>query len=106
MLDISKIETDHLDLKASEGDVVYFIKEIATLFRWPASQRNIDINFISNKDSCIGFFDGDKIEKICYNLISKGYLYPVKRGIYIVNESPSEKPVIGDPFKLASYINK
>ena len=47
-----------------------------------------------------------KINKLCHNLISKGYLYPVKRGIYIVNEVPSEKPIISNPFKLASYINK
>jgi len=51
-------------------------------------------------------YSSQKINKLCHNLISKGYLYPVKRGIYIVNENPSEKPVISNPFKLASYINK
>ena len=51
-------------------------------------------------------YSSQKINKLCHNLISKGYLHPVKRGVYLVNAEPSEKPAIGNPFKLASYINK
>ena len=51
-------------------------------------------------------YSSQKINKICHHLITKGYLYPVKRGIYIVNTTPSEKPVITNPFKIASYLNK
>ena len=51
-------------------------------------------------------YSSQKINKLCHNLISKGYFHPVKRGIYIVNDVPSKKPVISNPFKLASYINK
>jgi len=51
-------------------------------------------------------YSSQKINKLCHNLISKGYFHPVKRGVYIVNEAPSEKPVISNPFKLVSYINK
>ena len=51
-------------------------------------------------------YSSQKINKLCHNLISKGYFHPVKRGVYIVNDVPSKKPVISNPFKLASYINK
>lgn len=47
-----------------------------------------------------------KINKLCHNLISKGYFYPVKRSVYIVNDISTNKPIISNPFKLASYINK
>jgi len=47
-----------------------------------------------------------KINKLCHTLISKGYLYPLKRGTYIVNNTPADRPVIKNPFALASYINK
>ena len=51
-------------------------------------------------------YSPQKINKLCHNLILKGYFYPIKRGVYIVNDFPSEKPLISNPFKLASYINK
>jgi len=51
-------------------------------------------------------YSSQKVNKLCHNLISKGYFHPVKRGVYIINETPSERPVINNPFKLASYINK
>jgi predicted transcriptional regulator of viral defense system len=51
-------------------------------------------------------YSSQKINKLCHNLLSKGYLYAVKRGTYIVNDVSSKKPVINNPFKLASYLNK
>ncbi|MDG6218271.1 MAG: hypothetical protein QCI00_02395 [Candidatus Thermoplasmatota archaeon] len=47
-----------------------------------------------------------QLNKITYSLMSKGYLYPLKRGTYIVNETPSETPLIHNPFTIAPYINK
>jgi len=51
-------------------------------------------------------YSSQKINKLCYTLISKGYFHPIKRGVYLINENPSEKPVISNPFKIASYVNK
>ena len=51
-------------------------------------------------------YSSQKINKLCHNLISKGYFYPIKRGVYLINEKSSEKPVINNPFKIASYVNK
>ncbi len=51
-------------------------------------------------------YSSQKINKICHNLISKGYLYKIKKGSYLVNEKPSKKPTITNPFKIAPYINK
>jgi len=51
-------------------------------------------------------YPSTKINKICHNLLSKGYLYPVKRGIYIINDKPSDKPMIKNPYTIASYLNK
>ena len=45
-----------------------------------------------------------KINKICHSLITKGYLYPLKRGAYLVNPTPSTHPIIKNPFTLAPYI--
>lgn len=51
-------------------------------------------------------YPSQKINKICHNLISKGYLYSLKRGAYVVNDEPTKQPVIKNPFMLAPHINK
>ena len=51
-------------------------------------------------------YSSQKINKLCHKLISKGYFYPIKRGIYIINETPSDKPQINNPFRIAPYINQ
>jgi signal transduction histidine kinase/ligand-binding sensor domain-containing protein/DNA-binding response OmpR family regulator len=80
LLDISEIEADHLRLQVSEGDIAAFIKEIASLFRWLAGQKQINYSFISNKNHYQGYFDRDKVEKICYNLIANAFKYTPSNG--------------------------
>lgn len=101
LLDISEIEADHLKLKVNEGDIVAYIKEIASLFRWLAGQKNITYSINSNKNQFIGYFDSDKIEKICYNLIANAFKFTPLQGkinieIDIVDQSDS---------KYAGYLN-
>ncbi len=40
------------------------------------------------------------IKKVLSNLVRKGYLYRLKRGLYLVNEEPG-KPLIKNPYKMA-----
>lgn len=47
-----------------------------------------------------------EINKICSSLSSKGYLYRVKRGTYLVQQRPSRTPVIKNPYKVATAIFK
>ena len=51
-------------------------------------------------------YSPQKINKLCHTLLSKGYLYPLKRGVYLINEIPSSQPVIKNPFRIAPYLNK
>jgi signal transduction histidine kinase/ligand-binding sensor domain-containing protein/AraC-like DNA-binding protein len=91
LLDISEIEADHLKLKVSQGDIVDYIREIASIFRWPANQRNLKYAFKSEIGSLNCYFDGDKLEKIFYNLISNAFKYTPDKGtigvyLTVVNE--------------------
>jgi len=40
------------------------------------------------------------IKKILSSLVRKGYLYRLKRGLYLVNEEPG-KPLIKNPYQIA-----
>jgi len=80
LLDISEIEADHMKLKVSEGDIIVYIKEIASLFRWLAGQKDIQYTIESSLDHYQGYFDSDKIEKICYNLLSNAFKFTPQQG--------------------------
>lgn len=81
----------------------YLSKEEQILFSAIKKTDVIDNSFIKE---VFPNYTSQKINKICHKLISKGYLHKIKKGAYIVNETPKEKPVITNPFKIASYINK
>ena len=42
----------------------------------------------------------DMIKKVLSSLARKGYLYRLKRGIYLVNEEPG-RPLIKNPYRIA-----
>ncbi|MDG6220574.1 MAG: hypothetical protein QCI38_03900 [Candidatus Thermoplasmatota archaeon] len=41
------------------------------------------------------------LHKLLSSMAAKGYLYRVKRGLYLVHKEPSSSPVVEDPYKLA-----
>ena len=69
-LDISKIDAGELKLNLSRGDVVSFIDDIFEVYRFAATQKNIRYHVSLPKYPHICYFDGDKIEKILYNILS------------------------------------
>lgn len=80
LLDISKIESAHLKLKVGKADIVQYISEITSLFKYLSIQKDIDFTFKSSHESFICYFDPDKIEKICYNLIANAFKYTAVKG--------------------------
>ena len=46
------------------------------------------------------------INKACSSLASKGYLYRLQKGAYIVQKKPSGAPVIKDPYRIALTLFK
>ena len=47
-----------------------------------------------------------QINKICSHLSSKGYLHRLKKGVYLVQASPSDVPVIKNQYKIALALFK
>lgn len=75
LMDFRKLETNHTQLRCAEGNVVLFIYEIFISFQEQARFRNINYSF-DCENKCINlFFDGDKVEKIFYNLLSNAFKF-------------------------------
>lgn len=90
LLDVSAIEADHLKLKVSKGDLAGHVREIASLFRWPANQKDITYDFQTDAEEYLCYFDADKIEKICYNLISNAFKYTPNGGAIHIDLTTSD----------------
>lgn len=87
LLDMRKLETGNMKLQVAQGNIVEFIKNTFGSFQYLAERHrityklmvnNFDIASLQNSPASVinnCFFDGDKLEKILYNLLSNAFKY-------------------------------
>jgi len=75
LLDTSEVDKDTLKLAVAQSDVVQFVGEIVDAFNYRASYTGIQYFFNRKVKRYDGWFDGDKLEKILYNLISNAFKF-------------------------------
>lgn len=80
LLDFRKLETEHMKLAVSEGNIVPFLKETFLLFSNLATQKQIDYELNSQIGELKMWYDADKIEKIISNLLSNAFKYTPEGG--------------------------
>jgi DNA-binding response OmpR family regulator/nitrogen-specific signal transduction histidine kinase len=81
LLDTADLERGTLKLKVAQGDVVDYVLQIVHAFDFRADKMDANYQFVTNEAKFICWFDGDKLEKILYNLISNAFKfteYPAK----------------------------
>ncbi len=79
LLDLSKLESGHLNLKVIQGDLALLLKSMTSSFKHVAQQKNINYNIdIVNTGKV--WFDKDVIEKIIFNLLSNAFKYSTEGG--------------------------
>ena len=75
VMDLSKLEARRLTLKASESDIVVFLKGIFYSFESLAQKNDISLSFESESASQLLHFDAEKMEVIFTNLLSNAFKY-------------------------------
>ena len=80
LLDLRKLETGNMQLKAAKGNIVNFIKEVSLSFRELAQSRHIEFKVESSRQTIDAWFDRDKFEIILYNLLSNAINYSPDHG--------------------------
>lgn len=85
LLDFRKFETGNVKLAAAEGDIVKFTKEVFIAFEVYTHQKSLDMQFSSEKEQIMVWFDRDKLEKILYNLLSNAIKFTPEGGHIAVN---------------------
>lgn len=93
LLDFRKLETDHMKLKVSDGEIIDFLKEIYFAFREETQKRNIEFLFESEKTSIKCWYDADKMEKVFFNLLSNALKFTPDFGSIKIWIGDDEKAV-------------
>lgn len=82
---------------------IYLSKQEQMVFNVISSA---DMAYTDEMEDIFPILKPHQINKICYSLSSKGYLYRLKKGIYLVQKKPSQFPAIKNPYKIASALFK
>jgi len=80
VIEFRKIETEKVKLRASERDIVSFVRELVDSFEEIADQRSIRLDFHSEFKEFRIWFDENKLDKIVYNLLANAFKYTPDKG--------------------------
>ncbi len=80
LLDLTRIDSGHMKLKISRGNIHSFVHSIVNAFTQKAYSSNITLNYTLHTDMEEVFLDWDKLEKIFYNLISNALKFSKDKG--------------------------
>ena len=80
LLDLSKLESGSMKLKAEQHNIVSFFKSLFYSFESLAESQKIILKFESEYKNIPVVFDPDKMEKIFYNLISNAFNFVASEG--------------------------
>ncbi len=84
LLEFRKSEQGYLNIKASRQDIVSFVYEIYLSFQEYAVYRNISLDFITQEEKIMLWFDPVQMQKVFYNLISNAFKYTPEEGTIVI----------------------
>lgn len=73
LLDLSKIESGRMRLSVGRDDLTQTLRVLGNAFESMAEQGNIRYRIDIPSESVLAWFDRDKLEKICSNLLSNAF---------------------------------
>ena len=91
LLDFRKMEEQELKLQCSEGDIVFFMRDVCDSFNEVAQRKKIDFSFNTALTVLPVVFDHDKIERILFNILSNAFKFTPENGDIAVNLSEVEE---------------
>jgi len=80
LIDYRKIEYDKQSIKASQNNIVDFVKDIMESFRLIAQNCNIKLEFIAPEKEIYVWFDTNMLDKVFFNLISNAFKFTSEDG--------------------------
>ncbi len=80
LLDFNKLENDTLKLQVKPIDVVAQLKNLTDIFKVSADEKGVTFRIYGLEDSLTAWADDDKLDKICFNLLSNAMKFTSSGG--------------------------
>ena len=80
LMDYRKLEAGNLVLEPSQGDIIFFCRNIWSIFSPLAVKKDITYDFHTSMKSLTMEFDPDKLDKIISNILSNAFKYTLEHG--------------------------
>jgi signal transduction histidine kinase/DNA-binding response OmpR family regulator/ligand-binding sensor domain-containing protein len=96
LLDLSRIDSGKMKMKAAPQDIIPFLKGILASFEQLIRKNKLDLEFFPSEESIILYFDAEKLEDVFVNLISNAVKFTPTKGKITV--SVKRKPEKGEEF--------
>ncbi|MGE5341258.1 MAG: response regulator [Candidatus Omnitrophota bacterium] len=87
LLDLSRFDSGHAKLNATNQDMIPFLKSILSSFHLIAPKKQLDLEFQSERDSIFLYFDTGKMEVVVYNLLINAFKFTSAGGKITVSVS-------------------
>ncbi|MCB2379234.1 substrate-binding domain-containing protein [Hymenobacter sp. BT635] len=91
LLDFRKIEVGKMSVRATEGNLVAFVREIVDAFEKPARLRGVQLRFLAAEPELKAWFDGNILDKVFLNLLSNALKFTPDQGQITVSLQPGEE---------------
>ena len=88
LMDFRKIDVGKMAVRAAEGNLVAFVREIMDVFEKPARRRGITFRFLPAEPVIRLWFDGDILDKVLFNLLSNAFKFTPDGGQITVSMQP------------------
>jgi signal transduction histidine kinase/ligand-binding sensor domain-containing protein/DNA-binding response OmpR family regulator len=90
LLDLSKLETNSLQLHLRQGDIVPYLRYVTESFQTFANGKNLSLRFFSPAESLVMDFDPEQIKQVLVNLISNALKFTPSGGEVMVRLLPQD----------------
>ena len=88
LMDFRKIDVGKMAVRATEGNLVDFVRELMDVFEKTARRRNITFRFLPAEPVVRLWFDGDILDKVFFNLLSNAFKYTPDGGQITLSLQP------------------
>ncbi len=91
LLDLSKSDSQQLDLQLIQGDIISYLNYLTESFYSKAKEKDLRLVFYSEQPSLIMDYDEQKIQHIAYNLLSNAIKFTPENGKIVMHATKTER---------------
>ncbi len=103
LLDFRKLEARKHTIHYEKADILFFVRSILESFQSMALEKGVSLTLNAGTESFIGWFDGDKLQKILNNLLSNALKFTDPGGWVEVIFNAEDNPASDGSGKTSFY---